>query len=225
MKNTQNITNNSIKKPSTFDAYIARRSAHNERLISQAVSAIEASRFGNLTDYCKTVSAVVSEIREAKALDPISPFYRKIVRPLSYVTLLRNPNYRKIVEQRYNETRELAIIEEQEDTEDLKLKIASLLGQINLLKEKVHAIDAGRSSETVDDSEYQALLEKANSRIGFLLTMHVRLREHAGNAFQHNTEPNERQPIPGLHSYRGLIMSVDELDMISAIASDHPIQS
>lgn len=224
MKKTQKKYNNHDQKPSTFTDYIAKRSAHNERLISQVASTIDASRFGNLTDYCKSISSIVSEIRTAKALEPTSPFHDKIVKPLSYTTLLRNPEYREIVEHRFNETREIALVEHQEDVEDLKLKIASLHAQINLLKEKIHAIDAGSPSATTSNSEYQTLLEEANSRIGLLLTAYKNMREQARGAFIVSSERTEKRPVPGLYSYLGLVISQDEIDKISDIARDHPLK-
>ncbi|WP_409279944.1 hypothetical protein [Pseudomonas sp. KCJK8751] len=224
MRKTQKNDNNHVERPSTFSDYIAKRSAHNERLISQAVSMVDASRFGNLTDYCKSISAIVSEIRTAKALESSSPFHRKIVKPLSYTTIMRNSEYRKIVEHRFNETRELALMEHQEDVEDLKLKIASLHAQSNLLKEKIQAMDTGRPSGTVVDSEYQTLLEKANSRIGLLLTAYKNMRENARGVFKVISEPTEERPVPGLYSYSGLVICQDEIDKISDIARDHPIQ-
>lgn len=223
MKKKQITYNKSANKPSTFDDYIARRSAHNARLVSQAVSALDGSRFGNLTDYCKSISAVVSEIRTAKSLEPSSPFYKKIVKPLSYVTLLRNATYREIIEDRFNETREVAV-EEQEDVEGLRLQIASLLGQTNLLKEKIHAIDAGKTSGTVDDNEHKALLEKANFRIGVLLAVYKNMREGARGVFKSVTEVSEKNPVPGLYAYTGLVMSQQEIDAVSDIARDHPMK-
>lgn len=210
------------KKGSTFERYIAERSAHNERLITQAVRAIDATRFGNLTEYCKTLSTVVSELRSAKALDPGSPFFNKQVKPLSHVTLLRNPTYRQIVQHRFDATRVIAIQEAKEDTEEMKLQIASLLAQTNLLKNKIQTIDTGKGC-TEDDSELRALLEKANHRIGLLLNAYKNLREGGRGAFKIVDEPSPKTPVSGLYSYTGLLVSREELDEISLIAREHPM--
>ncbi|GLO03515.1 hypothetical protein [Pseudomonas putida] len=212
------------RKPSTFDGYIAERSAHNVRLIRQAVSALDPLRFGNLTDYCKAISTVVSEIRSAKSYEPTSPFHKKIVRPLSYVTLLRNTEYRAIVEHRYHEDRPTTVLDEKEDIEDLKLRLASLFGQNNLLKEKIHAIDSGKSVGTRDDGEYQALLAKANRRIGLLLSVYKNFRDSTRGAIRHITEPSEKHPTTGLWAYSGRLMSQEELDEVSEIARDYPMK-
>ncbi|AJQ46193.1 hypothetical protein N805_02690 [Pseudomonas putida S13.1.2] len=68
------------------------------------------------------------------------------------------------------------------------------------------------------------MLEKANTRIGLLLTVYMNLRKHAGNAFQQTLEPTERYPVPGLHSYKDMVMSLDEIEGVSDIARDHPIK-
>ncbi len=68
------------------------------------------------------------------------------------------------------------------------------------------------------------LLEKANSRIGLLLTAYKNMREQARGAFKVIIEPTEERPVPGLYSYSGLVICQDEINKISDIARDHPIQ-
>ena len=75
MKNKSNVPR--PRKPSTFDRYVAERSAHIEKNIEHTLRVVDATKYSNLTDYCRAVANVVSEIRAAKAGDPNSPFYNK----------------------------------------------------------------------------------------------------------------------------------------------------
>ncbi|MEF9900425.1 MAG: hypothetical protein RR736_24695 [Pseudomonas sp.] len=220
MKSTS--TQKQLRNGSTFDKYLAKRSAHNERLIIQAVRAIDATRFGNITDYCKTLSTVISELRSAKAIDPSSPFFNKQIKPLSYTTLLRNPTYRQIVHHRFDATREVAVQEAEEDIEEMKLQIASLLAQTNLLKNKIQTIDAGRGSAG-DDSDLRALLDKANHRIGVLLNAYKNVREGARGAYRIVDAVSAAMPVAGLYNYAGLLVSREDLDEISLAAREHPM--
>ncbi|WP_219064683.1 hypothetical protein [Pseudomonas sp. UMAB-08] len=157
MKNKSNVPR--PRKPSTFDRYVAERSAHIEKIIEHTLRVVDATKYSNLTDYCRAVANVVSEIRAAKAGDPNSPFYNKAVRAFSYVTLLRNESYRRLVEGVFDHSR-VKLEQPEIISEGALLKIASLDAQINLLKDRLSGIKTGSSSNALVDAGAQESITK-----------------------------------------------------------------
>ncbi|MNJ15423.1 hypothetical protein D3C77_96700 [compost metagenome] len=212
------------KKPSTFDRYFTQRSAYTEKLILKALGTIDASRYRHFTEYCKTLSAIISELRAVSASDPATPLFNKEVRAFSYVTLMRNTNYRKIVLARFESAQEIKALAPDEDTDDMKLQIASLIAQTNLLKYKIISMDSGRNIDSLDTDAAYAVLDKANTRIGLLLRVYEKTREASRGIFKIINEPSPNHPTIGLYSYTGLIATQDEIDEISRAAKEHPLR-
>lgn len=208
---------------SRFDPYLAGRSTHIEAIISQAMGTIDASTFGNFTDYCKTLSAIITELRVAKSVSPSSPYFNKKVKAFSYTTLLRNSSYRKIVESQFNNSRSVVEAEPDEDVEELKLKVVSLMAQTNLLKSRVVELDAGRGLTAIDNAEAGKIIEKLNYRIELLLRVNRDVLDSVSGAFRLVLDPTEKQPIAGLYGPRGLVATVDDMEELEKAMKEHPV--
>ncbi|MEN5033919.1 hypothetical protein [Pseudomonas sp. TWI929] len=200
-------------KRSTFEKYVAERSAHIELIIEQSLRLVNAKNFSNLTDYCKSLAAVVSDIRAAKAGDPTTPFFNKIVKPLSYVTLLRNESYRRIVQGMYDHSRE--VLEQPEAlSEDALIRIASLQGQVNLLKDRLSGIKTDSGSNALADAEAQATIAKLSEYLIDTLRVYTEMRKVFDKALKLYSEPTTSHPIIGLYGPYGLIAEAEALQRI-----------
>ncbi|MDV5097197.1 hypothetical protein RYH74_07825 [Pseudomonas sp. LSJ-87] len=203
----------SSAKRSTFDKYVAERSAHIELIIEQSLRLVSAKSFSNLTDYCKSLAAVVSEIRAAKAGDPTTPFFNKTVKPFSYVTLLRNKKYRQIVQGMYDHSRQV-LEQPQTISEDASIKIASLQGQINLLKDRLSGTKTDGGSNALADAEAHANIVKLTEYLIETLKVYTEMRSVFSKLLKVHEEPTPQHPIGGLYSSYGLIADTETLQLI-----------
>jgi hypothetical protein len=201
------------RKPSTFDRYVAERSAHIEKIIEHTLRAVDATKYSNLTDYCKAVANVVSEIRAAKAGDPNSPFFNKAIRPFSYVTLLRNESYRRLVEGMFDHSR-VKLETPEIISEDALLKIASLHAQVNLLKDRLSSVKTGSNSNALADAGAQENIAKLRDFLAVTIQVYTKMREDFLGLLKMVTTPTEKYKITGLHSSYGLVADVETLQKI-----------
>lgn len=200
-----------LKKPSTFDGYVAARSAQIEKMLKQALRYVDAQKYGNVTDYCKALAAVISDVREAKAGDPTTPFYNKRVRKFSYITLLRNDDYRGMVDAIFDQSRE-ALEQPEMVSEEALLKISSLNAQLNLLKDTLSSIKTGDQSNALVDANAQETIRKLSLYLSTTLTVYSTLREQFKGVTKIFDVP--ARDIPGLWSGYGLIADKETLQEI-----------
>jgi len=218
--------NTKLKQQWPFDPYIAGRTAHIEVIVAQAISTIDSSKYRLITDYCKTLSMIITELRAAKAVSPSSPYYNKKLKPFSYVTLLRNETYRAMVDKEFGKSR--AVVEEaeaeaDEDVEILKLKVVSLLSQTNLLKDRIIALDAGRGLTAIDNAEANKVIAKLNHRVELLVRVNQEVLNSVSGAFKLIKEPEERFPVVGLYGPKGMVATLDDLDEMQKAMKEHPL--
>lgn len=199
------------KKPSTFDGYVAARSAQIEKMLQQALRYVDAQKYGNVTDYCKALAAVISDVREAKAGDPTTPFYNKRVRKFSYITLLRNDDYRGMVDAIFDQSRE-ALEQPEMVSEEALLKISSLNAQLNLLKDRLSSIKTGDQSNALVDANAQGTIRKLSLYLSTTLTVYSTMREQFKGVTKIFDVP--AKDIPGLWSGYGLIADKETLQEI-----------
>jgi hypothetical protein len=216
-----------LKRQSTFGPYIAGRSAHIEAMVGLAISMIDASKYGLITDYAKALSAIITELRTAKSASPSSPYFNRRVKPFSHVTLLRNKTYREMLEKQFDDSR--VVIEEQQDenkdgdVEELKYKVVSLMAQTNLLKERVIALDAGRGLTAIDNAEAEKIIDKLNQRVEMLIRINQDVLDSVNGAFRLILDPTEKQPVAGMYGPKGLVASLDDLEEIKKAMKEHPV--
>lgn len=216
-----------LKRQSTFGPYIAGRSAHIEAIVGLAISMIDASKYGRITDYCRTLSAIITELRVAKSASPSSPYFNRKVKPFSHVTLMRNTTYREMVEKQFNNSRvvieEQQVEDEDEDLEELKYKLVSLMAQTNLLKERVIALDSGRGLTGIDNAEAEKIIDKLNQRVEMLIRVNQDVLDSVNGAFRLVLDPTEKQPVAGMYGPKGLVASLDDLEEMKKAMKEHPV--
>lgn len=203
----------SPKKPSTFDEYVAARSAQTEKMLQQAIRVVSASKYATITDYCKDLAGVISEVREAKSGDPTTPFFNKKVRAFSYITLLRNNDYRHLVEAAFNHGRE-SLEEPEAVSEEVLLKISSLQAQVNLLKDRLSGVKTGRDSNAFLDANAQEMIKKLARYLSATLIAYTAMRQQMSDLTRIITTPTDKHKIPGLYSGMGLIIEMEVLHEI-----------
>ncbi|KWS24840.1 hypothetical protein AL062_00315 [Pseudomonas syringae pv. syringae] len=216
------------RRATTFDPYIAARGEATERLVINAVRTVDAAKYSNLTEYCKTLAMIVTHLREAEAQSPVSPFHSGKCRNFSHVTLLRNETYRGIVEQVFGASRAATVVERaaEENIDVLKATNAGLFAQVTLLKAKIASIDSSQESGdplglTGEYEEGGEIIDELNRRIFVMLKVFRAVRYNVGKAIRYveeSTDGNE----PGLIGVRGQVATQAELDQMSLAEESLP---
>jgi len=201
------------RKPSTFDNYVAARSAEIEKIVQQALRVVDATKYGTITDYCKALAGVISEVREAKSGDPTTPFFNKKVRSFSYITLLRNESYRTMVDSVFNHGRD-SLEHPTAVSEEALLRISSLQAQVNLLKDRLSGIRSGDNSNALADANAQDTIKKLATYLSTTLTVYSTMRQRFQQLTKVVTSPTEKEKIAGLYSSIGFIAELEALHEI-----------
>ncbi|WP_265535332.1 hypothetical protein [Pseudomonas saponiphila] len=216
------------RKASTFDPFIAARGEATERLVINAARIVDASKYRNLTEYCKTLAMIITQLREAEAQNSASPFHSAKPRSFSHVTLLRNESYREVVERIFNVSRSNTVVGRPADEEldVLKAQNAGLAAQVVLLKAKIVSMDSNQDDEGSRflSGEYQegaAIIEKLNQRIFLSLKIYRALRLNVGKAIRY-VEASNSDSEAGLMGVRGQVASLAELDEIRLAEEELP---
>lgn len=201
------------KKQSTFDEYVEARTAQIEKMLQQALRVVPANRYGTITDYCKALAGVISDVREAKSGDPTTPFFNKKIRAFSYITLLRNKGYRHMVDITFNHGRE-SLEEPETISEEVLMKISSLQAQVNLLKDRLSGVKTGDNSNALVDASAQETIKKLASYLHVTLTAYSAMRVQLADITMVVAAPTEKRKVAGLYSGKGLIIELDALHEI-----------
>lgn len=202
-----------IKKKSTFDRYVRERSEQTEGIIKTALRVVDATRYGNVTDFCKALAAVASEIRQAKSCDPNTPFFNKNIRSFSYITLLRNVNYRRLIDVAFEQGR-VKNEEPEAISEEALLKISSLQGQVNLLRDRLSGIRTSGDSNALTDTTAQDIISQLSTFLDTTITVYSSMRHRFQKLTRIRESPTEQHRIPGLYDAKGLIADLEALHTI-----------
>ena len=216
------------RKSSTFDAFIAARGESTERLVVSAARTVDASKYRNITEYCKTLAKIIGQLREAEAQNNASPFHSGKCKNFSHVTLLRNKAYRQIVEQVFNASRSDSMIDHAigEDVEVLKAVNAGLVAQVNLLKAKIISIDSyrddvGSRGLVGEYEEGGAIIDELNQKVFLILKVFKMLRRNTYKAVVLEKVPAAGREA-GLRGIFGQIATLTELDQLELIEDSLP---
>ncbi|RMM83442.1 hypothetical protein ALQ71_03987 [Pseudomonas coronafaciens pv. striafaciens] len=208
------------RKASTFDRFIAARGEATERLVINAARTVDASKYANLTEYCKDLAKIITQLRAAEAQSPASPFHTSKCRNFSHVTLLRNESYRKIIEQVFNVSRSNTMVEQaaEENLDLLKVQNAGLAAQISLLRAKIISMDSDQDGGGLRglSGEYEeggAVINELNHRIFVMLKVYRALRLNMGKAVRYLEVPSNGNEA-GLVGVRGQVATLAELDQM-----------
>jgi hypothetical protein len=212
------------KTKDTFDAY--RQTQKNLRIdfIAKALKILSNANYSNVTRLAKDVAKLVAEFEIKHYLSLAAGERAEEIKPISHVTLLRNQDYRKMLEAALNSDVENASnVSVITDLEASRIRISSLETQNFLLKEKIRNMDLvsspgsgvskiGGGLATFDEAEYFADLD-------LMLTLVDGMQEQAFGAFKTVLEGSESEGFPtaGFYGPHGLIVKISGLRQLSRV--------
>ncbi|MGJ7547661.1 hypothetical protein [Pseudomonas alloputida] len=203
-------------KKDTFDEYRENHRQQRIEFITKALLVLSNAKYSNITRLAKDVAKLVTEF-ELKAFFMQADAEREeVCKPVSHVTLLRNLNYRKILEdfmgsEVKSEAVSGGVIT---DIEALKIRNASLESQNSLLKEKIRSIDLGAfSSQSIRDQSAEDEVEWLKHALNTLIKIIDGMVGQASDIYRTvlEGEESERYPEPGFYGPWEKISTLDEL--------------
>lgn len=204
------------RRTDTFDEYREKQKLARISYINSALRIISNSSYSNITRLAKDVSKVVTEI-ELKNYQALPLAERpKEIKPVSHVTLLRNAEYRALLEHSINisEKNNVAGTFSVSDFEALKIRNASLEAQVSLLKQTIINFDAGDLPFSSDENvKLEDKVKYLTNNVKFLLKFIDEMNDEARGVFV-TVLAGEEDPMhsePGFYGPMNLIATLEEL--------------
>ncbi len=208
----------------TFDVYRQTQKKLRLDFISSALKILSNAKYSNVTRLARDVAKLVAEFEMKHFLSLPESERAEDLKPISHVTLLRNEDYRKVLEAALavdaDKSSNVSVIT---DLEASKIRISSLETQNFLLKEKIRNMDlaispgtsvarVGVDSSVFDEAEYYGDLE-------LLLTLVDGMREQLPDAYKTVLEGSESEhyPVAGYYGPFNLIVEISGLKRLSRI--------
>lgn len=207
---------------SRFSAYIQKRTAHNEKLLKVAIDAIDPKMHGDVTSYCTSLSKLITQLRVAHSNNPNSPYYQRQVKPQNPSTLLRNPIYREIIDNRFKKNTMPAIEQSQLSHEDLLLDLTRLQAENRLLHNKIVSIDSRAFTNMPDEAQKNIESQKLHHRIHVLLKAYKGIRISSRGVVDERYSDNMHSGLLGLYGIYGQILDASELKEIEQAHKELP---
>lgn len=138
-----------------FGSYRNDRKAARIKHIQSALAILSNATYANVTNLAIDAAKIISEFEYREFLLMPAAVQAKGFKPVSHVTLLRNADYRPILDQmvKDEEAAEVVTIVSNSDFEALKIRNASLNGQIEQLKLTIRNFDAGIVPTTSEEAD------------------------------------------------------------------------
>ena len=205
-----------VQRLDPFDNYRAEHKALRIRHIRSALDILSKATYPNITNLAIDVAKIVKEFeyRDFELLPEKTKV--KGFKPVSHVTLLRNSDYRLYLDRsgKIEESAEETPVVTTSDFEALKIRNASLNGQIDQLKLTIRNIDSGVLPNSPEETDK---LRSENESLRDALTMVCRVLDNVlGECSQvlitvPPGQETEQQPSPGLWGLFDIIATYDEL--------------
>ncbi|WP_405124394.1 hypothetical protein [Pseudomonas alloputida] len=208
---------------SRFSGYVARRTLHNEELLEGALRILDPNKFDDLTSYCKALSVIVSELRSAKASKSSSPYYNCKSRPQAYTTLLRNPTYRSVIENRFANKGEVVVQSSKDNLEELRWELTRLQAENNLLMNKVAQFDSANFCSH-GSVEVDQTVVKLQRQLMVLLKAYKGVRLSCRGVVDERYDDELNSNAIGLFGIYGLIVDGGELKEINNALKELPAE-
>jgi len=212
------------QKSSTFDAYRATQKRIRTGHIRAALKLLANAHYANVTRLAADAAKIVTELEKADN-EKRAPGDRRVVRNVSHVTLLRNRDYRYMLETALNEAGEARSCDSLSisDHEALKIRNANLESQNAILKERIRSFDLGHAAVALDKATTgEKEVDRDREKISFLIGFIDRMQQQVGRAFVTVLpgDASQRYPDPGFYGPNGLVATYDELLRLQAIRSE-----
>lgn len=210
------------EKHDNFYTYRAGQKASRIRHIASALAMLSKAMYPNVTNLAIDVAKIVTEyeFREFESLP--EKFKAKGFKPVSHVTLLRNSDYRSCLERsgKIEGSAEEATLLTATDFEALKIRNASLHGQIDQLKLTIRNIDSGVLPNSPEETE--RLRKTCDGLRNDLMMVTTILDNVLAECRQvlimvSPGQENELQPTPGLWGLINCLATYDQLLQIDLL--------
>lgn len=138
-----------------FGSYRIDQKASRIKHIQNALAKLSNGTYANVTKLATDVAKIVAEFEYREFLSMPAAVRAKGFKPISHVTILRNADYRKILDQvvLHEELDKVVTSVNQTDFEALKVRNASLNGHIEQLKLTIRNFDAGIIPTTSNEAD------------------------------------------------------------------------
>ncbi|QWA30511.1 hypothetical protein [Pseudomonas sp. RC3H12] len=193
------------------DSHKAARIAH----IHSALKVLSRANYKNITSLARGVAKIVTEYELSRNLSLPEHNRESNLKPVSHVTLLRNSDYRKILEKTI-ESEEVAALPTSisaSDYEALKIRNAGLEGQVAQLKHTIINLDSGGLLVSGDSEQLKEEIVKLSGDIKFLIAFIDGMQSEAMDVFV-IVKPGEESleySEPGYHGVMNMVATYDEL--------------
>lgn len=204
-----------MRRSDTFLEYREKHKAARVSRIHSALKVLSNANYDNVTSLAKGVARIVSEIELRNHLSLPAQARSADFKPLSHITLLRNPDYRKILDDIFSSdfTVVTPVSINVSDFEALKIRNAGLIGQINQLKYTIRKLDAGDVLESGDSEELKKEVGALSDDLKFLISFIDNMQSEASDIFLtvRPGEENVEFSAAGYHGVRSMVATYDEL--------------
>lgn len=199
----------------TFLEYREKHKAARASHIHSALKVLSNANYENVTGLAKGVAKIVTEMELRNHLS--LPEHERItdLKPVSHVTLLRNPDYRKILEDSFSPevSVDAPVSISLSDYEALKIRNAGLAGQIVQLKHTIRNLDAGEVLVSDDSEKLKAEINILNDELKFLISFIDNMQSEASDVFL-TVRPGEESSefsAAGYYGVMNMVATYDEL--------------
>jgi len=204
-----------IRRSDTFQVYREKHKAARVSSIHSALKALSNANYDNVTSLAKGVAKVLSEIDQRNYLSLPEQARPADLKPVSHITLLRNPDYRKILDESFSSdyTVDAPVSINVSDFEALRIRNAGLIGQITQLKSTIRKLDAGDVLESGDSEGLKKEIRNLSDDLKFLICFIDNMQSEASDIFLtiRPGEENVEFSAAGYHGVRSMVATYDEL--------------
>jgi len=193
------------------DSHRAARIAH----INSALKVLSRANYKNITSLARGVAEIVTEYELNQNLSLPEHDRDSDLKPVSHVTLLRNSDYRKILEKTL-ESEEVSALPtsiSSSDYEALKIQNGRIEGQIAQLKHTIINLDSGGLMVSGDSEQFKEEIVKLNDDIRFLMAFIDGMQSEAMDVFViiKPGEENFEYSEAGYHGVMNMVATYDDL--------------
>lgn len=202
-----------MRRNETFEGHREKRKAARISNIQSALKILSNANYENVTSLAKDVAKIVSEIELRNHLS-LPERQRPIdLKPVSHITLLRNEDYREILDRNFTpeDGVDAPVAISSTDYEALKIRNAGLEGQIAQLKLTIRNLDAGDVLVSGDSEELRKKISLLGEDLRFLISFIDNMQSEASDIFL-TVRPGEENTEYGAAGYYGVMSMVATYD-------------
>ncbi|QLJ12635.1 hypothetical protein H0H12_19560 [Pseudomonas putida] len=188
--------------------------------VKAALDHLAHAHYNNVTRLARDVASFVSALEDTENGKLPEKYRKSDLKPVSHVTILRNSEYRRLLEAFLSKGLSNEVAEQKPfiDVEELLIRIKSLESQNKILKNKIlnGSLEAQDYSEDDRfDAERQLFLA-----LDFVISLVGKMQDKAPGCFYNATPDNDpKEKGPGFWGPYGLVESYEEMQKFEKVSS------